>query len=130
MLLRLQPAPMTNYRQARLFLRTWIDAGGEFAAKANARIIVRLQESSGPVCLRVKLTTDSKDLTKIYLPVRIGHADIYMAGMSIACDREVGAKRTLQFILPAGYAGRRIRVDPIRNAGRLADLTIETGTTN
>jgi len=125
-------AAKCRYRQlsAKEFALKNLDRrkGGEYAAKVDSQIIVPLQEATRPVCLRVRFTTDSRDATEVFLPRR--QDDTYSAGMSILYDRKVGAKRILQLVLPTRYSGRRVRVDPVTKAGRLTDLTIETGTAN
>jgi|GEM_PF-3942825 len=101
--------------------------GDMWRATADPQIMVDLASSGASVCLRARLRTDAPGMTELFLPFATDEGDTFTYGMSIAFRNLNGTERELEIVLPARFAGRTVRIDPVTGTGMIRDLIIETG---
>lgn len=120
---------MTEVMEAE-FISTDMNAsgGGHLKSGDDPQIVVFLPNGGKP-CLRISFRTPSSSASALYLPVldKKTSKDRFMSGMTVDFA-DTSENRDLWIVLPEDYAGRRVRIDPINEAGEISDFRVYTGT--
>lgn len=102
-------------------------AAGDFAARADPQIYIKLAERGRP-CVRISFDTSVTQGTFVHLPIRdqINRNGPYFEGFSLAVTNAAGP-REIRLLLPEEFAGTTLRIDPIAANGPVSKLKIESG---